>query len=181
MSRKRALEILNSKDVGFITSSSLGTFGHMDALISWFDTICYRLENSKRGSRFPLLKKLYDDEHDGVLYEEFDAFKLEIETIQNELSKLHISQAIWNIDNPKEKIPANHPNLNYNAKNLAEFYKVNYSDEIIFDVLRSSFFWMENDKTNCYIMNIGKAIIDKSRMIIDGKRVRRPSQSHPIV
>ena len=115
------------------------------------------------------------------VYEEFDAFKLEIATIQNELSRLPISQAIWNIDNPKEQIPANHPNLNYNAKNLAEFYKVNYSDEIIFDVLRSSFFWMENDKTNCYIMNIGKAIIDKSRMIIDGKRVRRPSQSHPIV
>ena len=171
MSTKKALEILNSKDVGFITSSNLGIFGRMDALISWFDTICYRLENSKRGSRFPLLKKLYDDEHDGVLYEEFDAFKLEIETIQNELSKLPISQAIWNIDNPKEKIPANHPNLNYNAKNLAEFY-INGSGKIIFDLLRSSFFWMENDKTNCYIMNIGKAIIDKSRMIIDGKRVR---------
>lgn len=183
MSRKKALEILNAKEVGFITSSSLGTFGHVDALISWFDTICYLLENSKRGSRFPLLKKLYDDEHDGVLYEELDAFKLEIETVQNELGKLPISKkksffgikssttAIWNINNPKEKIPANHPNLNYNAKNLAEFYKVNYSDKIIFDLLNSSFFWMENDKTNCYIMNIGKAIIDTSRMIVDGKRV----------
>ena len=172
MSRKRALEILNSTKVGFNIYTTFFEFGYPDALASWFDTICYRLENSKRGSRFPLLKKLYDDEHDGVLYEELDAFKLEIATIQNELSRLPISEAIWNIDNPKEKIPANHPNLNYNAKNLAEFYKVNYSDEIIFDLLRSSFFWMENTKTNCYIMNIGKAIIDKSRRIVDGKRVK---------
>lgn len=92
-----------------------------------------------RGSRFPLLT-FYDDEHDGVLYEELDAFKLEIATIQNELSRLPISQAIWNIDNPKEQIPANHPNFNYNAKNLAEFY-INDSGKIIFDLLRSSFGW----------------------------------------
>ena len=174
MSTKRALEILNSKDVGFITSSNLGIFGRMDALISWFDTICYRLENSKRGSRFPLLKKLYDDEHDGVLYEEFDAFKLEIETIQNELSKLPISQAIWNIDNPKEQIPANHLNLNYNAKNLAEFYK-GQQQENIFECLDTPDYGilsgMEFYKSNCFLLKTNELFTyDKSRMIVDGKR-----------
>jgi 2,3-bisphosphoglycerate-dependent phosphoglycerate mutase len=169
MGRKEALAILNSTKVGFNIYNRFFEFGYPDALASWFDTICYQLENSDRGSRFPLLKKLYDDEHDGVLYEELDAFKLEVETVQNELSKLPISNAIWDIDNPKEKIPVNHPNLNYSAKNLAEFYAKDSDRYGFFDSVLET---MEFKKSNCFLLKTSESFTyDKSRMIVDGERV----------
>lgn len=165
MGTKEALEILNSTKVGFNVYTTFHEFGHVDALISWFDTICYRLEDGVRGSRFPLLKKLYDDEYYGVLYEELDAFKLEIETVQNELGKLPISQAIWDIANPKEKIPKNHPNINYNAKNLAELQEIFRLDTPDFGIISG----MEFNKSNCFILKTNKLFdYDRNRTIVDG-------------
>jgi len=71
-----------SNNVGFLVRNYWVEFGSSDALYSWFSTICYRLEDSKWGSRFPIvMKDLYYDEEYGVPYEKVEQFREELETI----------------------------------------------------------------------------------------------------
>lgn len=169
MGTKDAIRLLNSTEVGFKTGNALAVFGYPDALGSWFDTICIRLEDGKWGGRFPIvMNKLYSDDGYGVLYEDIEEFKKELEIIRSELSLLPLSEAIWDAEKLEELPPIEHPNLNWDALNLAGFYKNQYKN--LYDSLDSAIEFMEYDKTNCFIQRENQ-ILDKSKVVIDGKKL----------
>ncbi len=140
------------KNVGFKIYSDWMEFGYSETLYSWFSTICYRLENSKWGSRFPIvMNNLYYDEKNGVKFEDLEKFKNELKTIKNELSKLSIKDAIWSFEENICNVPNNKPNLNHNADNLSNFY-VNIRMKNIYDIFDILIEDMNYYKTNCIIV-----------------------------
>lgn len=142
------------KSVGFLVYTSWTEFGYSETLYSWFSTICYRLENKKWGSRFPVvMNKLYYDEENGVPYEDLDTFKAELATIKNEFSRLSVKDAIWSFEENVLEIPPNMPNINYNTMNLVEYYIKSNSSKNIFDVLFRKCESMQYFKKNCRIIS----------------------------
>jgi hypothetical protein len=169
MGTKEALEMLNSIKVGFKVYTTWIEFGYPDALGSWFDTICIRLEDGKWGSRFPIvMNKLYIDDGYGVLYEDIEEFKKELETIHIELSQLPLSDAIWDTKTPDVSAPLDHPNLDWNASDLGGFYKNQHKN--LYDVILRAIESMEFRKANCFIQAENQSL-DKSKIIIDGKKL----------
>ncbi|MDN5104868.1 Imm70 family immunity protein [Aliarcobacter butzleri] len=140
------------KNVGFKIYSDWMEFGYSETLYSWFSTICYRLENSKWGSRFPVvMNNFYYDEKNGVKFEDLEKFKNELKTIKDEFSKLSVKDAIWSFEENIYNVPNNKPNLNYNADNLSNFY-VNIRMKSIYDVFDILIEDMNYYKTNCIIV-----------------------------
>ncbi|MCG3671598.1 Imm70 family immunity protein [Aliarcobacter butzleri] len=139
-------------NVGFKVDSIWSEFGYSETLYSWFSTICYRLENSKWGSRFPVvMNNFYYDEKNGVKFEDLEEFKNELKTIENELSKLPVKDAIWSFEENIYNVPNNKPNLNYNADNLSNFY-VNTGMNTIYKIFEKVFERMLFFKANCIIV-----------------------------
>ena len=121
--------------VGFLVFTGWTEFGYSETLYSWFSTICYRLEDKKWGSKFPIvMNKLYYDEEYGVPYEDLEDFKNELVTIKVEFSKLSPKDAIWSFEENILEVSPNMSNINYNAKNLVDFY-VNPRNKNIFNLL----------------------------------------------
>lgn len=140
------------KNVGFKIYSDWMEFGYSETLYSWFSTICYRLENSKWGSRFPVvMNNFYYDEKNGVKFEDLEEFKNELKTIENELSKLPVKDVIWSFEENIYNVPNNKPNLNYNADNLSNFY-VNTGMNTIYKIFEKVFERMLFFKANCIIV-----------------------------
>lgn len=140
-------------NVGFLVSSDWLEFGYSETLYSWFSTICYRLENKEWGSRFPIvMNKLYCDEKNGVPYGDLEEFKNELSIIQKEFFKLAPKDAIWSFEDNILEIPQNMPNINYDVKDLVDFY-VNLRSKNIFELLEII---VTDDmpfyKTNCRIV-----------------------------
>ena len=141
-----------SNNVGFLVRNYWSEFGSSDALYSWFSTICYRLEDSKWGSRFPVvMKDLYYDEEYGVPYEKVEQFREELETIEQEFSNLTPKDAIWSFEDNILEVPPNMPNINYSAKSLVDFY-VNNRGSNIFKILFEMIEEMKYYKVNLRIV-----------------------------
>ncbi len=76
------------KNIGLRIDTSWIEFGYSETLYSFFSTICYRLEDSKWGSRFPILmNNLYYDEKIGVKYQDIKEFEKEIKIIKKRTDK----------------------------------------------------------------------------------------------
>ncbi|MDK2040939.1 Imm70 family immunity protein [Aliarcobacter butzleri] len=139
-------------NVGFKVDIIWSEFGYSETLYSWFSTICYRLENSKWGSRFPVvMNNFYYDEKNGVKFEDLEKFKNELKTIKDEFSNLPIKDAIWSFEENIYNVPNNKPNLNYNADNLSNFY-VNTGMNTIYKIFEKVFERMLFFKANCIIV-----------------------------
>lgn len=139
-------------NVGFKVDIIWSEFGYSETLYSWFSTICYRLENSKWGSRFPVvMNNFYYDEKNGVKFEDLEKFKNELKTIKDEFSKLSVKDAIWSFEENIYNVPNNKPNLNYNADNLSNFY-VNTGMNTIYKIFEKVFERMLFFKANCIIV-----------------------------
>ena len=119
------------KNVGFFQCNVWREFGYSETLYSWFSTICYRLENKKWGSRFPItMNHLYYDEENGIEYKNLKKFEKEIKEIKKEFLKLKLEDAIWSFEDNILKIPSNMPNINYEANTLVDVYVNNYNKNI---------------------------------------------------
>ncbi|UFH59486.1 Imm70 family immunity protein [Sulfurovum mangrovi] len=137
--------------VGFKIFGTWIEFGYSETLYSWFSTICYKLEDGKWGSRFPIvMNHLYFDEEAGVNYEQIEKFREEIITIKNEFSKLAPADAVWSFEDNILEIPKNMPNINYNTDNLQNFY-ISNSGQTIFERLEYTIEGMAFYKSNCSI------------------------------
>lgn len=141
-------------NVGFLVFADWFEFGYSETLYSWFSTICYKLEDKKWGSRFPIvMNNLYFDEEYGVAYEQLEDFKKELETIKLEFSKLKQQDAIWSFEDNILKVPIDMPNINYNANTLETFFVSKSAQKTIFDVLKTIIEDMQFYKKRCRIVS----------------------------
>ena len=95
-------------------------FGELDFVESFFNTVCYRLENRKWGSRFPrLMVDLFDGK---VKYENIDEFEIEISTVENELKNFKIQQVVYDLNDPSVEPPWHQSGISDELTNLSDYW-----------------------------------------------------------
>jgi len=98
---------------------------------SFFSTVVYNLENSKRGSRFPcLMRDLYQGK---LLYNDISLAEKELKVIKSELKSYPPDKIVWDIDN-LEKLPLWGDNISDRITNLSNFFYTSDGDNL-FDIL----------------------------------------------
>ncbi len=82
--------------VGFSVDCFWHHVGRADALYSLFSTICLRLEDGKRGSKYPYIM---NDLYNGKLENKFvDVAMNEVKEIKEGLKKLSFEDVVWDIE-----------------------------------------------------------------------------------
>lgn len=100
---------------------------------SFFDNVCFYLENKIWGSRFPIvMKNLYNG---AVEVSNLKDLLKEIDIIQQEFSKIEVNDLIWDIENLEERCPYL-DNMVDEIKTLADFWKTSYKSEDMFEILK---------------------------------------------
>jgi len=89
--------------VGFKVQFYWYQIGSGDFLHAFFSTVAYNLENSKWGSRFPvIMNELYQ----GTLKKENVEFAIEeLKEIQSELQKYSVNNVVWDIEDLTKQPP----------------------------------------------------------------------------
>lgn len=105
--------------------------GTGDFFNSFFSTICMRLEDSKWGSRFPVIM---NDLYNGSLSKEkLNLAQKELVKIQFELSKLPPNKVVWDADDLRKSPPWGN-DISKDIIDLAEYFITNQGNNLI-DVL----------------------------------------------
>ena len=114
--------------VGFRVSFFWYQIGTGDFLHSFFSTIAYNLEDGKWGTKYPfLMKELYS----GILKEEhLNNAKDELEIITNELKKISVGKAIWDIDDLSKPMPWGN-NISPDITDLSNYFVTSDGDDLI--------------------------------------------------
>ncbi len=100
---------------------------------SFFDNVCFYLENKIWGSRFPIvMQNLYNG---AVEVSNLKDLLKEIDIIQQEFSKIEVNDLIWDIENLEERCPYL-DNMVDEIKTLADFWKTSYKSEDMFEILK---------------------------------------------
>jgi hypothetical protein len=93
--------------------------GHYGVVHSWFSTIAARLEDSKWGSKFPIVMLgLYQGK---INNDQGKAALLELKSIAASLSKLSTSELVWDAEDPAKPPPTAHQK-NPSATSLANYF-----------------------------------------------------------
>lgn len=118
------------------------SMGAAGVFVSFFSTICGRLENGKWGSKYPyLMNKLYNGE---LPLEDVKYAREELLEVQEAMKTMPISLAIWDIDNPEERHPwADEVGID----NLYDFFATDDHKRMI-SVMFEAFDWAEDLKQN---------------------------------
>ena len=114
--------------VGFKVSFYWYQVGTGDFLHSFFSTIAYNLEDGKWGTKYPfLMRELYG----GILKEKhLNNVKDELEKIANELKKISVDKAIWDIDDLSKPMPWGN-NISPDITDLSNYFITSDGDDLI--------------------------------------------------
>ncbi len=114
--------------VGFKVKFFWYQIGSGDFLHSFFSTVCYNLEESKWGSRFPhIMSELYAGE---LKVENVDSAINELNCIKTELGKISKDRAIWDIEDLTKKAPWG-DNISDSITNLGNYFVTSDGDDFI--------------------------------------------------
>jgi len=114
--------------VGFKIKFFWYQIGSGDFLHSFFSTVCYNLEKSKWGSRFPhIMNELYAGE---LEVENVDSAINELNCIKIELGKISIDRVIWDIEDVAKKAPWG-DNISDTITNLGNYFVTSDGDDFI--------------------------------------------------
>lgn len=114
--------------VGFKVKFYWYQIGLGDFLHSFFSTVCYNLENSKWGNRFPvIMNELYVGE---LSNENIEKAKEELVVIKKEFEKLSPKNVIWDIDNLEQKTPWE-DNISSDITNLSNYFITSDGEDFI--------------------------------------------------
>jgi hypothetical protein len=114
--------------VGFKVKFFWYQIGSGDFLYSFFSTVCYNLENSKWGSRFPhIMSELYVGE---LKIENIDSAISELNCIKTELSKISVDRVIWDIEDLTKKAPWG-DNISVTITNLGNYFVTSEGDDLL--------------------------------------------------
>lgn len=116
--------------------------GEGDFFHSFFSTICVNLENSKWGSKYPILM---NDLYQGNLnVSKIDKALNELSSIEKEFKKLSIDKIIWDIDD-LSKLPPWKDNVSPDINDLSEYFWT-CNGENLFTVLKNAFIDSKEEK-----------------------------------
>ncbi|MBP2623227.1 immunity 70 family protein [Streptococcus oricebi] len=102
--------------------------GNGSFLHSFFSTIAVNLEDSKWGSRFPvMMNELYQG---NLLYERIDKAKQELSVIKEELSHISPKEVVWDIDDLSAQPPWG-DNISPDITDLSNYFVTSRGDDLI--------------------------------------------------
>jgi hypothetical protein len=114
--------------VGFKVKFYWYQIGMGDFLHAFFSTVCYNLENSKWGSRYPfIMNELYSGE---LKRENVETALVELNEIKSELEKISVDKVIWDIDNLSLQAPWG-DDISQNITSLGNYFVTSDGDDFI--------------------------------------------------
>ena len=114
--------------VGFKVKFFWYQIGSGKFLHSFFSTVCYNLEESKWGSRFPnIMSELYSGE---LKVENVDSAINELNCIKAELAKISKDKVIWDIEDLTKKAPWG-DNISDSITDLGNYFVTSDGDDFI--------------------------------------------------
>ena len=114
--------------VGFKVKFFWYQIGSGDFLHSFFSTVCYNLEDSNWGSRFPhIMNELYAGE---LKVENIDSAINELNCIKAELGKISKDRVIWDIEDLSKKAPWG-DNISNTITNLGNYFVTSDGDDFM--------------------------------------------------
>ena len=114
--------------VGFKVKFFWYQIGSGEFLHSFFSTVCYNLEESKWGSRFPnIMSELYAGE---LKIENVDSAINELNCIKAELTKISKDKVIWDIED-LTKTPPWGDNISNSITDLGNYFVTSDGDDFI--------------------------------------------------
>ncbi len=114
--------------VGFKVKFFWYQIGSGEFLHSFFSTVCYNLEESKWGSRFPnIMSELYSGE---LKVENVDSAINELNCIKAELAKISKDKVIWDIEDLTKKAPWG-DNISDSITDLGNYFVTSDGDDFI--------------------------------------------------
>ena len=114
--------------VGFKVKFFWYQIGSGEFLHSFFSTVCYNLEESKWGSRFPnIMSELYSGE---LIVENVDSAINELNCIKAELAKISKDKVIWDIEDLTKKAPWG-DNISDSITDLGNYFVTSDGDDFI--------------------------------------------------
>ncbi len=114
--------------VGFKIKFFWYQIGSGDFLHAFFSTVCYNLEGSKWGSRFPhIMNELCAGE---LKVENVDSAINELNCIKAELSKIPKDKIIWDIEDLTKKAPWG-DNISDSITDLSNYFVTSDGDDFI--------------------------------------------------
>lgn len=106
--------------IGFQARDHYFDIGTLNYVLSFFSTICLRLEKGNWGKRFPrIMKELYMGK---IGYRHLQEAMKEMEAIEWELQGLPVSLLVWDSDEPDKQLPNPRGEGNAQAPNLAAYF-----------------------------------------------------------
>lgn len=98
-------------------------FGELNFVDAFFNTVCYRLENNRWGSRFPhLMRDLYNGK---VEQKNINEFEKEVHTVEEELKKFKIQQVVYDLNDPTVEPPWHSSGISNELTNLSDYWVTN--------------------------------------------------------
>lgn len=114
--------------VGFKVKYFWYHIGSVEFLHSFFSTVCYNLEESKWGSRFPnIMSELYAGE---LKNENIDSAIRELNCIKAELKKISKDKVIWDIEDLNKRTPWG-DNISDSITDLGNYFVTSDGDDFI--------------------------------------------------
>lgn len=114
--------------VGFKVKFYWYQIGTGSFLHSFFSTVCYNLENSKWGSKYPyIMNELYFGE---LKSENTEKALAELKEIRDELEKISVDKVIWDIDNVSLKAPWG-DNISKDITSLGNYFVTSDGDDFL--------------------------------------------------
>lgn len=115
-------------------STFLYGVGNGEFLGSFFDTIAYRLENGKRGSKYPIFNCLYLGNQ--IDYKNLFILKKELEEIQKQLKRFSPQDVVWDMEDLTKQPPWGN-NISKEITNLSNYFVTSRGNQL-FDVLNKA-------------------------------------------
>jgi hypothetical protein len=100
----------------------------------FFSSITYNLENSKRGSKYPYMKYLYQGE---LLFQDIPSAEVELEAIRLELKSFLPDKVVWDIDDLSKRPPWG-DKIADRITNLSNYFYTSNGDDL-FDIFFKAF------------------------------------------
>jgi len=114
--------------VGFKVKYFWYHIGSGEFLHSFFSTVCYNLEESKWGRRFPnIMSELYAGE---LKNENIDSAIKELNCIKAELTKISKDKVIWDIEDLNKRTPWG-DNISDSITDLGNYFVTSDGDDFI--------------------------------------------------
>ena len=109
-------------------STFLYVVGNGDFLGAFFDTVALRLENGRRGKRFPVFNMLYQGQV--IDSTNLDALKKELSIVATELKKFSPQAVVWDMDDLSIKPPWG-DNISSEITDLANYFVTSQGYQLI--------------------------------------------------